>query len=802
MGLHHAVDDVASLKGVLLPMTLPTEAAASGPIVRGGWRAGSRSMCALRATLAAVVVGLLSAGSASPTMARDTCPNAAVRAESSSAGLPDCRAYEMVSSPYKEGFQIEPGIYLRYSEDGIVSYASTGSFAGNPQGFLTNRYHGTRSSTGWITTALAPPDLMYNALENTVQGESADLRWTLWAMSRRDLPGDKFGYYLRSPEGAFTRVGDGESVLGPQPFLSAVSADLSHVVFNYGTGNGLFSALHEYVGTGNDGPPRTLSIDNNGQPTQAQTCFNDASADARVIIYTSGCRVGTPQVWARVAGSATVAVSRSECTRTGGDPGGVCGGVSPAAYEGAAIDGSRVFFTTSQQLVNGDTDATRDLYACDIPAGAPAPVGAANGCAKLTQMSGNATNAQVENVISVSNDGSRVYFVAQGAALASNLGVGDVGPAMPSLAVPNPHNLYVWERDDAHPAGTTRFVARLADNDVDIVRTQMTPDGRYLLFLTASKLVTAGPGADTDDAVDAYRYDAVNKVIARVSTSVSGSGGNDSGFGVTTSLACPDPKNCSSPLSSMTADGSTVIFDSAEALSAGDTNGVTDVYGWHDDGRVSLISAGGGSSIGITSSGRDLYFTSDAPVLAADGDFNKDIYDARVGGGFAQTQTAPCSGDGCRGQRSQPPNLPGPAAPPGGSDGAEAPPGFSLRAVSAAQRKKLAASGKVGLVVTANAPGTISVKTSATVGRRSTTAGSARRTLTAPGKVTVTLSLSKKARSELAARGRLTVKVAVSHSKVALDRSVTLRLVRAKAKAKARQSAKRAQAQRSAGGRS
>ena len=99
---------------------------------------------------------------------------------------------------------------------------------------------------------------------------------------------------------------------------------------------------------------------------------------------------------------------------------------SPAAYAGAAVDGSRVFFTTSQQLVDGDTDATNDLYACDIPAGRAGAGGVGEPCASLTEVSGAATDARVENVVAVSDDGSRVYFVAQGV-LADNLGVGDVG---------------------------------------------------------------------------------------------------------------------------------------------------------------------------------------------------------------------------------------------------------------------------------------------------------------------------------------------------------------------------------------
>jgi hypothetical protein len=771
-----------------LLVTAPTRIDAPGPLARAVRHSGS-----WRPLLVAVVVGVLCASSTSTATADDTCANAAVRAQTSSTGLPDCRGYEMVSAPYKEGFQVER-IGLSFTDDGVFSYGSFGSFGGNPVGVLINRYHATRSAVGWMTTSVAPPSQIYDVLGETVQGESADLRSTLWTMRRRDVAGDKMGYYLRGLDGAFTRIGDSEDALG-RAGVAGVSADLKHVFFNHANG----SIVYEWVGTGNDGPPRAASVDNDGQLQGA--CPNRVSADGRVIVYTASCDgSGAGQVWARVGGSASVAVSGSECTRTSGDPDGACNGVSPASYVGGAVDGSRVFFTTKQQLVNGDVDrsndldpaAGNDLYACDIPAGAPAPVGSANPCATLTEVSGVATNARVESVVAVSEDGSRVYFVAQGV-LASNLGVGDVGAATGADA----HNLYMWERDSSNPAGTMRFVARLAAND--LTRAQMTPDGRYLLFLTGSGLVTDGPGDDDDGAfpnaplgaVDAYRYDAVTKTIVRVSTSVSGSGGNGQGFGVSMAPGA----------SSMTADGSTVIFDTSEPLSVADTDGVTDVYAWHDGEGVSLISAGGGESVGVSPSGRDIFFVTDAQVVAADADFNTDIYDARVGGGFAPVQTTPCTGDECRGPRSEPPTLAGPSGPASGSRGVgEQPTVFSLRAVSAAQRKALAATGRVNLSVTTNAAGTISVRATATIGGRSVTVGSARRTLGAPGKVAVPLTLSRKARSQLATRGKLAVKVAVSHSKVALDRSATLRLVHAKAKAK--RSAKRASVIGVGGGRS
>jgi hypothetical protein len=711
------------------------------------------------------------------------CINATARAQTGSSALPDCRGYEMVSPSYKEGFAIEPAGF-GFTEDGMVSYQSFGSFAGNPQGPAVKPYHATRSVAGWMTTALSPLDQLYDTRGDTVVAESVDLRRSLWRMSRRDLPGDKVGFYLRDLDGVLTRIGDAEDDGLGGRIAAGGSADLSHIVFNHGAQGAGKTDLYEYVGTNNGSLARAVSVDNHGQQTPVESCLNDVSADGRVIVYTAGCNSdgGATQVWARVAGTASVAVSGSECTRTAGDADGACNGVSSAEYAGGAADGSRVIFTTHQQLVNSDTDTANDVYACDMPAGAPAPVGSANLCASLTRVSGTASNAQVENVVTVSEDGSRVYFVAQGV-LANNLGVGDVGP------VAGAHNLYMWERDGAHSAGETRFVVSLlgaAGNDVG--RAQITPDNRYLLFLTASKLVGEGPGADNDDAVDAYRYDTVTRSMARVSTSVSGSGG-DLAFDV--SLA---------RLSSMTADGSTVIFNSAEALAGSDMDGVTDVYGWHD-GHVSLISAGGGNAMAISPVGRDIFFFTGAQVLAIDGDANTDLYDARVDGGFTVGQTPPCSGDVCQGQQSRPPSLTVPRAPVLRSGGlTETPPAFSLRAMSAAQRKALAATGKFTLTVTTNVPGTISVKATAAIGGRAVTVGSGRRTLAAPGRVAVALSLSKRARRQLVARGRLTVRIVVSHSKVALDRSVTLRLVRTKAKA--RRSAQRGSAVGMGGGRS
>jgi hypothetical protein len=736
------------------------------------------SLQVLRALIAALgVVVVLALGGLSPALA-DDCPNAALRAQSNSSELPDCRAYEMVTPSYKEGFAI---FQETFADDGKVAFWSTGNFAGNQVGGQYNQYVASRGSSGWTTEWWGQPVDRYTVLFFAVgaDGLSADLRRSLWVMK---APSDAdWTYYVREPDGGFTRIGQATipGVNANYPVTVGMSADLSHVVFAPGIGTG---ALYEFIGINDTDRPRPVSIDNDDHQISG-ACFRGSSLDGRVITFSSGCNnSGVPALWARVGGSATVSVSGSQCTRISTDIGGACNGVAQADFEGAAADGSRVFFTTTQQLVNSDVDQTSDIYACDVPSGAPLPVGAANPCESLTEVSaGSAAGARVENVAAVSEDGSRAYFVARGV-LADNRGTNDAG------AVDGHFNLYLWIKDAAHPAGATRFVTELATNDLK--QPQTTPDGRYLVFGTSSALVTSGPGTDIDTdantgvprpAVDVYRYDAQTRGMLRVSTAVSGSGGNNSAFDVSINA-----RALGRSATVVTADGSTVVFQTNEALSPRDVDGGPDVYSWHN-GQVALISEGGGSSPWITPSGRDIFFLAGQHLTASDGDGLDDLYDARVGGGFDLRRPAPCSGDDCRGRDSLPPNLVGPASGSSGDgSGVEKVPSLSLRAVSLAQRKQLAATGRLTVTVSTNTTGTIRIAATSVVAGRSVTVGSAPHAIVAAGSTMLTLTLSQRARAQLAARGKLTVKLVVSHSKVALDRSVTLRLSHPKTKTRAK----------------
>jgi hypothetical protein len=620
-------------------------------------QANHRRAIARRRRFAGVLVSLVAttiAGAlltAAPALAGE-CANEQLRLENNSTQLPECRAYELVTDPFKEGFA--PVGPFSFTDDGSFAYQSSGNFAGDGLGATFNNYVAARSETGWLTTSVNPSGPMFAAGSFNAQGLSTDLRSALWLLRLPDESTELQSYYLREPDGTFARIGP---VLNPatvppgapgtggpisNPSTEATSADLSHVVFDI-EGQGAFPGPgpYEYVGTGNE-RPRLVAVDNEGNLLSAgHTCTDGMSTDGRVVFVTPGCG---GQVWARISETTSIDASASDCTRASGDPGGACNGPAQATYAGSASNGSRVFFTTPQQLVNGDTNQTNDLYACDIPPGTPTPVGLANPCESLTEVSGSSANANVEDVVGVSTDGSRVYFVASGV-LAAN------ADALGEPAVSGDHNLYVSQIDSAHPAGQTKFVAKLQSNDVSAAQT--TADGRYLVFATANQLLPS----DTDEVADVYRYDADTGLLLRLSTDTSGSGGNELGVEVTLQP------------NAMSADGSTVVFQTNEALSPADTNGTRDVYEWHE-GRVSLISSGQPSLehsteahfVGISPSGTDIYFTMTAQLTPNDGNTDPDVYDARIDGGFSVAPPQQCSGEACQGPAAQQSPSPGASA--------------------------------------------------------------------------------------------------------------------------------------------
>jgi hypothetical protein len=355
-------------------------------------------------------------------------------------------------------------------------------------------------------------------------------------------------------------------------------------------------------------------------------------------------------------------------------------------FEGASVDGSKVLFTTSRQLVSSDRDPFS--FACLTGFGFPGcdlylydstrPAGE-----RLTDVSaGDSTDptpgegaAVFRGVTAISTDGSHVYFVAQGILTESPNPEG----AVAQQGVPN---LYLYEHDAAHPEGRTALVGTVASADggslfgseqsfdgaaeavpmrgQGVGGEEVGGDGHVLVFESKASLT----GDDTDGGhTDVFRYDAANDTLSCVSCAPGGADAQlfdvaphlSAGEG---SLSGPDFAERSRWVSE---DGDTIAFATAEPL----------VSGGSGEGEGSYLGRGGqlyrlpGASSGteppaptVSASGNEIAFGSTSPLLPEDGDTAEDIYLARADGGFATPpEIAGCQGEACQGPSS-------PAGPP------------------------------------------------------------------------------------------------------------------------------------------
>jgi hypothetical protein len=116
-------------------------------------------------------------------------------------------------------------------------------------------------------------------------------------------------------------------------------------------------------------------------------------------------------------------------------------------------------------------------------------------------------------------------------------------------------------------------------------------------------------------------------------------------------------------LENLSVDGRRAIFQSREALVAGDTDGLQDVYQWEEGGVGSCLRPQGCVDLlssaqsgrdehlwAVSPSGDDVFFLSSDLLVSSDGDETPSVYDARVNGGFPEPQRPPgeCLGEACQ----------------------------------------------------------------------------------------------------------------------------------------------------------
>jgi hypothetical protein len=408
------------------------------------------------------------------------------------------------------------------------------------------------------------------------------------------------------------------------------------------------------------------------------------------------------------------------------------GARKPSEFWGASEDGSRVFFTTSEPLEPAtDKDSANDLYMAKIgcPSAEPECGVPKREVTSLVQVSHDPNTGQlpeIQGVVAIAPDGSHVYYVARGELLeesevkrlegegrlaphagADNLYVYDSltatttfvadlcsGPGLSGkvedIACPldlEPEGSGVLERNDVGlwASGTHEAQVNVCARPSAGECTGARETGRFLVFSSYARLTAD----DTDNARDVYRYDAVTGTLERVSLGEAGYHENGNGEDEVASgklLQNADASIADSEAlgdfrvfrqhdmnsRAVSEDGARVVFTTSEPLSEAVGNGLSNAYIWHE-GSVSSISTGSASApvntVLISSSGRDVFFTTTQGLVPQDTDGQQDVYDARIGGGFPPPPPEPqlCKGDACQGPLTNPAPLlvpgSGPQAP-------------------------------------------------------------------------------------------------------------------------------------------
>lgn len=548
--------------------------------------------------------------------------------------------------------------------DGEHVYWTNAAGGGEGEGTIGRaRLNGTEVEDKFITGASDP------------QGIGVDAGYVFWAnagthaIARAEIDGG-------SPEQALISTG-AETPAG-------VAADSSHVYWTANRGNGVsFVVRAELDGAG-------------------ETFHFDGAKLAGIALE------GGHVYWVRQSAES---IGRAEADLSGFEAEFVAG-IGNA--KGLTVDPEHLYWSTDGELEPNKGD---DLYRFE----AAAPKGHRLTDLTVDHQASDPNGAEVQGVLGTSEDGSYVYFAANGV-LAQGAARGDCQRGEPSKDL-GECNLYLWHD------GAVTFVSQLdlgkpqasgdgyeasdawdwAPREGSYVgadrASRVSADGRTLVFRSQAKLTSY----DNHGQAEFYRW-TVGGRVACITCDPSGAGPID-GATLSTIRNTPAPEGgFLSFTRNLSASGRRFFFESPDKLVAGDTNGdascpelvegarelatgihsCQDVYEWEApepsnatdtcttgsaqyvpaaEGCLFLISSGTSPEPSFfadaSANGDDAFFFTSQGLVGQDTDELQDVYDARVGGGLASqnpTSSQPCGGEeSCRGQAA----APGPSASPG-----------------------------------------------------------------------------------------------------------------------------------------
>ena len=499
-----------------------------------------------------------------------------------------------------------------------------------------NVFAARRGSTGWHSRSLVPPTgeqvgeggLRYELALANPSFDSFVFKVSSGVVSKDDT------YIVRvnsdgSQDVLLTEPGGFDATAGYAEVRA--SDDLSHVYFNaratidpshvpgrnnvYDIGSGTPELVSRMPGT-DEAPPCGTFL-GSGPSDFAGSGYEwvstDPTAPARAYFEVTSDPVcfGTADrnVYLRDLDAGTT-------TLVSGPP--ISGPARDSRFIRASADGSRAIFVSSTKLSPDDSNDTSDLYRF--------AVGSGNECltcgfeeAKVWVNAGG-----FDRHVAVSDDLSRVVFLSP-------------RRLIPGLGVAEQKNIYLWHEGEVEFLGIQDGSGAYSER----MSIAMTPgDGKVVVFATAATGITAD---DTGGLFQFYRYDAVAKSTECVTCPRNRPATAQAGGFYNAGYLAPV-----GGITTLSADGSTFAFQTAEPLDPRDVNQEDDIYVWRN-GRVRIVTDGvtkypvsffaGLKLLGISPDGMDVLFSSGINLTGWERDHVGQLYTAHVGGGFATSST-------------------------------------------------------------------------------------------------------------------------------------------------------------------
>ncbi|MGH2937980.1 MAG: Ig-like domain-containing protein [Solirubrobacterales bacterium] len=273
----------------------------------------------------------------------------------------------------------------------------------------------------------------------------------------------------------------------------------------------------------------------------------------------------------------------------------------PAFYDGASESGGRVYFSTQEPLVAGDRDRAGDVYMREPGIGLTVLI--SQGAGECSPGCGNGTAEAV--FAGAMPDGSEVFFETDESLTPAD---GDGSFDVYERNVTTGETVLVSRGAStcAPGCGNGSFGAQFAG---------VSEDGKKVFFTTAESLASG----DGNSHVDIYERN-----LATGETILVSGGGH-----------CPlsEEGDCDAVWDNSSPDGSSVYFHTVEQISAQDHDESSDVYAW-SGGAATLVSTGPMGSgtatstfVGASDSGQKVFFQTAEALVPQDGDSASDIYE-------------------------------------------------------------------------------------------------------------------------------------------------------------------------------